>query len=71
VGGLAGEEPGARRWNPVEKGGTPVKAVRFDEYGGVDVLKAVDVPRPVPGRARSWSRSRQINQCRGCRLSQP
>ena len=24
------------------------KAVRFDEYGGVDVLKVVDVPRPVP-----------------------
>jgi NADPH:quinone reductase-like Zn-dependent oxidoreductase len=26
-----------------------VKAVRFDEYGGVDVLKVADVPRPVPG----------------------
>jgi NADPH:quinone reductase-like Zn-dependent oxidoreductase len=26
-----------------------VKAVRFDDYGGVDVLKVVDVPRPVPG----------------------
>jgi NADPH:quinone reductase-like Zn-dependent oxidoreductase len=26
-----------------------VKAVRFDEYGGIDVLKVVDVPRPVPG----------------------
>jgi len=25
------------------------KAVRFDEYGGVEVLKVVDVPRPVPG----------------------
>ncbi|HEX3488870.1 MAG TPA: NADP-dependent oxidoreductase [Streptosporangiaceae bacterium] len=25
------------------------KAVRFDEYGGTDVLKVVDVPRPVPG----------------------
>src|SRR5450432_1838812 len=24
-------------------------AVRFDEYGDVDVLKLVDVPRPVPG----------------------
>ena len=34
-------------WNPLEKGGTPVKAVRFDEYGEVDVLKVVDVPRPV------------------------
>ena len=27
----------------------PVKAVRFDEYGGIDVLKVVDVPRPRPG----------------------
>jgi NADPH:quinone reductase-like Zn-dependent oxidoreductase len=26
-----------------------VKAVRFDEYGDVDVLKVVDVPKPVPG----------------------
>jgi NADPH:quinone reductase-like Zn-dependent oxidoreductase len=26
-----------------------VKAVRFDRYGGVDVLKVVDVPRPTPG----------------------
>jgi NADPH:quinone reductase-like Zn-dependent oxidoreductase len=25
-----------------------VKAVRFDEYGGIDVLKVVDAPRPVP-----------------------
>jgi NADPH:quinone reductase-like Zn-dependent oxidoreductase len=25
-----------------------VKAVRFDEYGGIDVLKVVDVPRLVP-----------------------
>ncbi len=25
------------------------KAVRFDNYGGVDVLDVVDVPRPVPG----------------------
>jgi NADPH:quinone reductase-like Zn-dependent oxidoreductase len=25
------------------------KAVRFDDYGGVDVLKVVDVPTPVPG----------------------
>jgi NADPH:quinone reductase-like Zn-dependent oxidoreductase len=29
-----------------------VKAVRFDEYGGVDVLKVVDVRRPVPGTAQ-------------------
>jgi NADPH:quinone reductase-like Zn-dependent oxidoreductase len=27
----------------------PVKAVRFDGYGGVEVLKVVDVPRPAPG----------------------
>ena len=26
-----------------------VKAVRFDEYGGVEVLKVVDVPRPIAG----------------------
>ncbi len=26
-----------------------MKAVRFDEYGEVDVLKVVDVPKPVPG----------------------
>jgi NADPH:quinone reductase-like Zn-dependent oxidoreductase len=26
-----------------------VKAVRFDEYGGIEVLKVVNVPRPVPG----------------------
>ena len=26
-----------------------MKAVRFDEYGGVEVLKVVDVPRPIPG----------------------
>jgi NADPH:quinone reductase-like Zn-dependent oxidoreductase len=26
-----------------------VKAVRFDEYGGIGVLQVVDVPRPVPG----------------------
>jgi NADPH:quinone reductase-like Zn-dependent oxidoreductase len=26
-----------------------MKAVRFDEYGGVDVLKVVDVPKPEPG----------------------
>jgi NADPH:quinone reductase-like Zn-dependent oxidoreductase len=25
------------------------RAVRFDEYGGVDVLKVVDIDRPVPG----------------------
>ena len=25
------------------------KAVRFDDYGGVDVLYLADVDRPVPG----------------------
>ncbi len=25
------------------------KAVRFDQYGGVEVLQVVDVERPVPG----------------------
>ena len=29
-----------------------MKAVRFDEYGGVDVLKVVDVPRPAPGQGQ-------------------
>jgi NADPH:quinone reductase-like Zn-dependent oxidoreductase len=29
-----------------------MKAVRFDEYGGVDVLKVVDVPRPAPEAGR-------------------
>jgi NADPH:quinone reductase-like Zn-dependent oxidoreductase len=33
----------------LENGGTVVKAVRFDEYGGIDVLKVVDVPKPEPG----------------------
>ena len=28
------------------------KAVRFEEYGGVDVLKVVEVPRPVPGEGQ-------------------
>jgi NADPH:quinone reductase-like Zn-dependent oxidoreductase len=26
-----------------------MKAVRFDDYGGTDVLKVVDVPQPAPG----------------------
>ncbi|HEX6526730.1 MAG TPA: NADP-dependent oxidoreductase [Streptosporangiaceae bacterium] len=26
-----------------------MRAVRFDEYGGVDVLRVVQVPKPVPG----------------------
>ena len=26
-----------------------MKAVRFEEYGGVDVLNVVDVPTPEPG----------------------
>lgn len=28
------------------------KAVRFDDYGGVNVLKVVGVPRPVPGEGQ-------------------
>jgi NADPH:quinone reductase-like Zn-dependent oxidoreductase len=28
------------------------RAVRFDRYGGVDVLQVVDVDRPVPGRGQ-------------------
>ena len=26
-----------------------MRAVRFDEYGGTEVLKVADVPRPAPG----------------------
>ena len=32
------------------------RAVRFDRYGGVDVLQVVDVPRPVPGRGQALVR---------------
>src|ERR1041384_3606690 len=28
------------------------KAVRFSEYGGIDVLEVVDVERPVPGNGQ-------------------
>ncbi len=28
------------------------KAVRFDNYGGIDVLRVEDVPRPVPGEGQ-------------------
>ncbi len=30
-----------------------MKAVRFDEYGGAEVLKVVDVPRPAPGAGQT------------------
>jgi NADPH:quinone reductase-like Zn-dependent oxidoreductase len=29
--------------------GAVVKAVQFDQYGGVDVLDVVEVPQPEPG----------------------
>src|ERR1039457_6529672 len=32
-----------------ENGVAMPKAVRFDDYGGIDVLRVEDVPRPVPG----------------------
>jgi hypothetical protein len=32
------------------------KAVRFAEYGGSEVLKVVEVERPVPGPGRCSSR---------------
>ena len=38
---MPGEQP--------ENGVAMPEAVRFEEYGGVDVLKVVDVPRPAPG----------------------
>jgi NADPH:quinone reductase-like Zn-dependent oxidoreductase len=48
--GAAGISSRAGRLSPyAENGGMPVKAVRFDEYGGIDVLEVVDVPRPAPG----------------------
>jgi NADPH:quinone reductase-like Zn-dependent oxidoreductase len=28
------------------------KAVRFDNYGGIDLLRVEDVPRPVPGEGQ-------------------
>ena len=28
------------------------RAVRFDQYGGLDVLQVIDVERPVPGRGQ-------------------
>ncbi len=34
------------------------KAVRFDEYGGTDVLQVRDVPRPVPGAGQVLVRVR-------------
>jgi NADPH:quinone reductase-like Zn-dependent oxidoreductase len=34
------------------------KAVRFDEYGGIDVLKVVDVERPAPGEGEVLVRVR-------------
>jgi NADPH:quinone reductase-like Zn-dependent oxidoreductase len=32
------------------------KAVRFDQYGGIDVLQVVEVPRPVPGPGQALVR---------------
>ncbi|NYH91189.1 NADPH:quinone reductase-like Zn-dependent oxidoreductase [Actinopolymorpha rutila] len=29
------------------------KAVRYDEFGGIDVLQLEEVERPVPGTGRS------------------
>ena len=34
---------------PARTDGVMPKAVRFEEYGGADVLNVVDVPRPEPG----------------------
>src|ERR1700735_5050257 len=33
-----------------------MKAVRFDEYGGIDVLQVVEVPDPVPGTGEALVR---------------
>ncbi len=32
------------------------KAVRYDQYGGIDVLRVVEVSRPVPGRGQALVR---------------
>lgn len=44
-----------------------VRAVRFDEYGGVDVLRVADVPRPVagPGQVLVEVRAAGINPGEG------
>jgi NADPH:quinone reductase-like Zn-dependent oxidoreductase len=39
-----------------ERRQAPVKAVRFAEYGGTDVLNVVDVPQPVPGPGQALVR---------------
>jgi NADPH:quinone reductase-like Zn-dependent oxidoreductase len=41
------------------------KAVRFDEYGGIDVLKVVDVERPAPGEGEVLVRVRAAGINRG------
>ncbi len=35
-----------------------MRAVRFDRYGGLEVLQVVDVPRPVPGAGQALVRVR-------------
>ena len=44
-----------------------MKAVRFDEYGEIDVLKVVEVPDPVPGAGEALVRVKAagINPGRG------
>ena len=32
------------------------QAVRFDQYGGIDVLQVAEVAAPSPAAGRSWSR---------------
>ncbi len=46
-----------------------MKAVRFDQYGPVEVLDVRDVPVPEPGPARSWSGSRRRASTRARRRS--
>jgi len=35
-----------------------MKAVRFNQYGGIDVLKVIDVPEPSPGKEQVLVRVR-------------
>jgi NADPH:quinone reductase-like Zn-dependent oxidoreductase len=49
---LPEQEPPKGRVRLIDQQGTkeaPVKAVRFETYGGIDVLDVVEVPTPVPG----------------------
>ena len=37
-----------------------VKAVRYDEFGGIDVLRVEEVERPVPGDGQVLVRVKEV-----------